>query len=210
MTSQQAALTTRVPRTTSDRWFRHYRELIYRASRRAPRFSGDVEIDQAFFGGKNKKKVRSMLKRIERLPHVEFERLKKLITSQGRVQVLGIYQREGDVYTHIIKKADVRTITPVIHLVIEKKSTIYTDEWRGFKALDIHGYKHSTVNHSLAYVSPTGGNINGIESFWSFAKRRLAKFNGMRPSTFLLHLKECESRYNHGDDFEKIMRSLVM
>ena len=39
-------------------------------------------------------------------------------------------------------------------------------------------------------------HVNGIESFWSFAKRRLAKFNGLADSTFYLHLKETEFRFN--------------
>src|SRR5665811_1976224 len=43
-------------------------------------------------------------------------------------------------------------------------------------------------------------HINGIESFWSFAKRRLQKFNGIAPHTFYLHLKECEWRFNHRND----------
>ena len=37
-------------------------------------------------------------------------------------------------------------------------------------------------------------NINGIEAFWSFAKRRLAKFNGTTRN-FELHIKECEWRW---------------
>jgi len=40
-------------------------------------------------------------------------------------------------------------------------------------------------------------HINGIESFWSFAKRRLMKFHGIPKSTFYLHLKECEFRFNN-------------
>ena len=40
-------------------------------------------------------------------------------------------------------------------------------------------------------------HVNGIENFWSFAKRRLAKFNGCSSDAFVLHLKECEWRYNH-------------
>lgn len=40
-------------------------------------------------------------------------------------------------------------------------------------------------------------NGNGIESFWSFAKRCLAKFNGLTDQKFLLHLKESEFRFNH-------------
>ncbi len=42
---------------------------------------------------------------------------------------------------------------------------------------------------------------NGIESFWSFTKRRLQKFNGVPPAqTFKLPLKECEERFNHRDE----------
>jgi transposase-like protein len=40
-------------------------------------------------------------------------------------------------------------------------------------------------------------HINGIESFWGYAKRRLAKFNGVSGNTFYLHLKETEYRFNH-------------
>ena len=39
-----------------------------------------------------------------------------------------------------------------------------------------------------------GHHINGIDNFWSFCKRRLQKFNGIRKN-FPLHLKECEWRY---------------
>ena len=39
-------------------------------------------------------------------------------------------------------------------------------------------------------------HVNGIESFWSFAKRRLAKFNGIAEHTFYLHLKETEFRFS--------------
>ena len=39
-------------------------------------------------------------------------------------------------------------------------------------------------------------HVNGIESFWSFAKQRLARFYGVAPHTFRLHLKECEWRFN--------------
>lgn len=39
--------------------------------------------------------------------------------------------------------------------------------------------------------------VKGIESFWSFAKRRLVKFNGIPKHTVHLHLKETEFRFNH-------------
>jgi transposase len=39
----------------------------------------------------------------------------------------------------------------------------------------------------------------GIEGFSGLAKTRLVKFKGMSRSTFYLHLKECEWRFNHRD-----------
>ena len=41
-------------------------------------------------------------------------------------------------------------------------------------------------------------HINGIENFWSQAKRVLRKYNGIPKTTFPLFLKECEFRFNYG------------
>lgn len=54
--------------------------------------------------------------------------------------------------------------------------------------------KHFRIDKSKSFSNQNGVHINGIESFWSFTKRRLAKFNGVK-STFILHLKECEWRW---------------
>lgn len=52
-------------------------------------------------------------------------------------------------------------------------------------------------------------HVNGIENFWSFAKRRLSKFNGCTSKAFIVHLKECEFRYNHrNDDLLKIIKQI--
>ncbi|MFI5323818.1 MAG: IS1595 family transposase, partial [Thermodesulfobacteriota bacterium] len=49
-------------------------------------------------------------------------------------------------------------------------------------------------------------HINGIESFWSFVKRRLQKFNGVGTENFNLHLKESEFRFNNRDkDIYKLL-----
>jgi transposase-like protein len=50
-----------------------------------------------------------------------------------------------------------------------------------------------TVMSSLA----ASAHINGIEGFRGMAKTRLVKSRGMNRSTFYLHLKECEFRFNH-------------
>ena len=55
---------------------------------------------------------------------------------------------------------------------------------------------------ALATLQEANGKnrINGIENFWGYAKHRLAKFKGIKKENFLLHLKECEFRYNNSKD----------
>jgi transposase-like protein len=67
-----------------------------------------------------------------------------------------------------------------------------------------------TVLCSLHSKKCRPNHINGIECFWGFAKHRLTKFLGVSKSTFLLHLKETEFRFNHRkDDLYKVLLSLL-
>ena len=60
------------------------------------------------------------------------------------------------------------------------------------------GYKkHYRIKHGKNEFVNGKNHINGIESFWSFAKRRLEKFHGIPKKSFNLHLKECEFRFNN-------------
>ena len=74
---------------------------------------------------------------------------------------------------------------------------IHSDGWRGYDGLVDVGYeKHLRIHHGKDQFALGKRHINGIESFWGYAKRRLAKFNGVSDSTFYLHLKETEFRFN--------------
>lgn len=204
-----AAKTAKVNRTTADRYYRVFREAIYTASRKAPRFFGEVEMDQKAFGGRGRKRMQAYLKRLEKtLSHAAYLDKARKIRAEHKTQVFGILQRGGDVYVHIIKKADKRTLMPIIRLVVEVGTTVYTDAWRGFTDLGLDGYTHASVNHSVEYSDRKGTHINGIESFWSFAQRRLAKFNGISSHTLPLHLKECEFRYNNEDVLKALKKIL--
>ena len=188
-----------VNRNTADLWYRHFREIIFQATRRAPRLFGEVEMDQASFGGRGRKKMISALRRLaKKLPHSEYMEKAKEVRKEHKTQVFGILQRGGNVYTHIIKDQSARTLTPIVRMVVEDTATVYTDKWGGFKDLKLDGYTHRSVNHSREYVAKDGSHINGIESFWSFAKDRLGAFRGIHMTVLPLHIKECEWRWNIG------------
>lgn len=60
-----------------------------------------------------------------------------------------------------------------------------------------------TGSHIYLSGAADGGDnrmqINRIESFWSSAKSRLAKFKGLQSSTIRYHVRECEFRFNNRD-----------
>lgn len=70
--------------------------------------------------------------------------------------------------------------------------------WRGYNGLVDVGYaRHLRVNHGDNQSVDGRSHINGIESFWAFAKHRLTEFKGVPRHTFYLHLQETEFRFNH-------------
>jgi transposase len=103
----------------------------------------------------------------------------------------GILKRKGKVYTEIVDDTRSRTLMPVIERKIALDSIVYTGSYRSYSALDASGFHHHRINQSQQ--SGDGKNhIDGIENFWSQAKRVLRKYNGLPKNTFPLFLKECE------------------
>ncbi len=149
------------------------------------KFVGMVELDESYFGARRIRGFRGKLKR-----------------GRGTLKqpVFGIFERNGRVYTEIVPDCKKRTLQPVILGKVSKDTVIYSDGWRGYNGLVSVGYdKHYRVNHGEnEFARNKHIHINGIESFWSFTKRRLARFNGVK-KYFYLHLKECEWRWKRNE-----------
>ena len=118
--------------------------------------------------------------------------------ASGRTIVFGIFKRNGNVYTEIVPDCRRTTSQAVIRGRIDPSSIIHSDGWGGYDGLVDLGYKkHFRVNHGTDEFANKKSHINSIESFWGYAKSRLSRFRGMTQSTFYLHLKECEFRFNY-------------
>ena len=186
LSATQTAKLIGVNRNTANLWYQNFREQILEYTESSPtkKLSGEIELDESYFGGPRKKL------------HAK-DRRKRGRGAENKVPVFGVLKRDGKVYTQVIKNASKQELMPIVRQIIRKRSQIYTDKWKAYDGLVFDGYKHKRINHSKSYSNRKGTHVNGIENFWSFAKRRLAKFNGVSRETFLLHLKECEFRYNH-------------
>ncbi len=67
----------------------------------------------------------------------------------------------------------------------------------------MNGFHHQRINHTKQFAIRQN-HINGIENFWSQAKRVLRKYNGIDRKYFALFLKECEFRFNFGTPKEQL------
>lgn len=142
-------------------------------------FNGVVELDESYFGPR---RVRG----------------KRGRGAGSKTIVFGIFKRNDKVYTEIVSDASKASLIKIIRGHVAAESVIHTDGWRGYNGLVDVGYsKHFRVLHGHNEFAAGNRHINGIESFWSYAKRRLVKFNGVSQKTFYLHLKETEFRFNH-------------
>jgi transposase len=115
----------------------------------------------------------------------------------GKTIVLRLLKQDDQVYTEIVPNASKATLQAIIRGKVKLESVLHTDGRRGYDGLVEIGYdKHRRVNHGDNEFALGPNHINGTESFWSFAKHKLSTFHGVSKSTFSLHLKETEFRFN--------------
>ncbi len=176
LTATQTANLLKINRNTVNRYYRMIREAIFVAQLlEQQRFIGHIELDESYFGGYRKG-------------------LKGRSTKQ-KIPVFGMLKRGGKVYTQIVPDVKASTLRRIIQDRAATESTLYTDGFPSYDGLVLDGYEHLRVNHRYELVNGRA-HINGMESFWSFAKQKLSKFYGIRPKDFHLYLKEMEFRFN--------------
>ncbi len=76
---------------------------------------------------------------------------------------------------------------PIIKGQILEGSTIHTGGFQAYDGLILNGYDHYRVFRSDNEFARGKSHVNGIEAFWSYAKRRLMKFNGCSAKNVAVH-----------------------
>lgn len=191
-TARTAANLVGIHHNSAIRFFHKLRaKTAHKQRNRSTQFCGKVELDESYFGGVRKgKRGRG---------------------AAGKIIVFGLLKRGGKVYTVPVPDVKRKTLMPVIRQKIKPDSVVYTDGLTSYNALDVSEFTHFRINHSKEFAQ-NHNHINGIENFWSQAKRHLRKYNGIPKQNFELFLKECEWRFNEGspkqllDDLKIILK----
>ena len=178
LNAKTIASLTHLNRNTVSRYFALIRKRIAEFCEKQSPVQGEIEVDESYFGGKRIKGKRGR-------------------GAYKKTPVFGIFKRGGKVYTEIVPDCAKATLQGIIRGRVNPDSIIHSDGWRGYNGLVDLGYKkHYRVYHGADQFVNRKSHINGIESFWAYAKGRLFKFHGINDFTFYLHLKECEFRFN--------------
>lgn len=143
-----------VNRNTANAHFNFYREKIFDAAlEEAQKEAGIFEVDESYFGAR---RVRG----------------KRGRGAAGKTPVFGLLRRGGNVYVRVDPDCSKESLMPIIQGIVLEGSMVTSDGWKAYDGLILNGYEHYRVFHSENEFARGKSHVNGIENFWSFAKRR--------------------------------------
>ena len=156
-------------------------------------FTGPVEVDEAYFGGKRKNM--SAKKR-------------KSLTGRGPVgktAVAGIKDRPtNQVQARVVANTKSETMCRFIMEHAQGPDTkVYTDDALTYHVLP----NHETVKHSVGEYVRGKAHTNGVESFWSMLKRAYTgTFHKLSPKHLDRYVQEFAGKHNlrEGDTLDQM------
>ncbi|MBW4040373.1 MAG: IS1595 family transposase [Acidobacteria bacterium] len=144
---------------------------------------GEVEVDEAFVGGKPRNMHQSRRLALGQADH--------------KTAVIGIIDRETrEVRAKVVPNVKRETLQKEILKNVKYGSSVYTDQAVAYDTLK-HKYIHDTVNHAETYVN---GRVhtNSLENFWSLMKRNLAgTYVAVEPFHLDRYIDEQAFRFNN-------------
>ena len=122
----------------------------------AEMIEGEIEVDKARFGGKEKNK------------HWD-KKLKQGRGAVGKAAVVVAKNRDkSKIKVKVVKSTEKTELQGFIEDSVKPNSTVYTNGHKSYQGLN---YNHHTVKNSTGEYVREIAHINGVESFWALLKR---------------------------------------
>ena len=172
--------------TQKTAWFMLHRLRTAWEEAGLDKFTGPVEVDEMFVGGKakNKHRVRGQ---------------KKWATGTAdKTPVVGVKDRATKkVVAQPVPNTTRTTLHAFIGDTVAPGARVYTDENRAYRHMP---FTHRTVQHGIGQYVKGPVHTNGIEGFWSMFKRGYhGTFHHMSPKHLHRYVTEFTGRHNVRD-----------
>jgi transposase-like protein len=162
--------------TQKTAWFLLHRIREMLRSDAPVMLEGNVQVDEAYFGGKKGNKHQSQYNRREN--RVRLKKLQKIGIKgkagrgSDRPPVIGLIETKGNVAAYPVPKVIKANIFPLIAKHAHRNAVMVTDDFRIYKKIPQElGFQHEYVNHKYGEYVKRGYHTNSIEGFWSQMKR---------------------------------------
>jgi transposase-like protein len=139
---------------------------------------GHVESDEAFVGGRLRANEGTWV--------------------ENKTVILGLKQRGGRMHAETIKNTKTDSLRNPILRMVEKGSTVSTDEHRAYSLLKRDGYIHGAVHHNKGEYVRGEHHTNSVENFWKIFKNSIRSTHISVSRKYMdRYLKEFTFRANH-------------
>jgi transposase-like protein len=191
--------------TQKTAWFMLHRIRLAMQDGSIEQFSGRVEADETFIGGK----ARNM--------HADKKSSIKAGVV-GKVAVMGLLERNSPdrhsrVKLRVVRNVRRSQLQKEIKEKVAKGSEVFTDALRSYTGIEKE-YVHQVIDHAECYAK---GHVhtNGLENFWSLLKRGIkGTYVSVEPFHLFRYLDEQAFRFNERKDndagrFIKAARGII-
>jgi hypothetical protein len=171
--------------TQKTAWFvlHRIREML-RDKSEPTQFTGTVEIDETYVGGKNSNKHKS--------------KQQKVAGVEGKIAVMGVLDRERGVRTWVMPNTTIVTMQKIVHDNMVKEAEVITDAHPSYLGLKKQGFNHTIVKKQVgSYITDSHFHTNNMEGYWSILKRGIyGIYHQVSPKHLQRYCDEFAARYN--------------
>ena len=152
-------------------------------------FSGPVEVDETYMGGRRANMSNARRKELEGTGR----------GAVGKTAVVGVKDRATkQVAARVVRSTDKPTLQGFVCEHTAPGATVYSDDAGAYEGLP---FDHATVKHALSEYVKGDVHTNGIESLWSMLKRaHKGTFHKLSPKHLDRYVQEFAGRHNLRDE----------